>query len=401
MKVLFLTIANITEIESRGIYKDLLRKFYSEGHDIFVVSPIERRYNKRTNLIVQEKVTILNIKTLNIQKTSIFEKGLSTILIESQFLRGIKKYLDDKSFDLVLYSTPPITFTRVIRHIKNNNNALSYLLLKDIFPQNAVDLQIIRKEGLLYKFFRRKEKNLYAISDYIGCMSPRNAEYICEHNQELDSSKVELNPNSIEPINVSHFVDTTISILENVKIPEDATVFLYGGNLGKPQGIDFLIKVLENQKSNSEVYFIIVGSGTEYSKLNAWFEKVKPTNAILQPNIAQKDYELVLRHCDVGMIFLDHRFTIPNFPVRLLSYLENRIPVLAATDINTDLGDIIVGNEFGLWAEAGDLENIVANITLLLNSPEMRKNMGQNGYKYLLANHTVDISYKAIMDHFH
>jgi len=72
----------------------------------------------------------------------------------------------------MLYSTPPITFPNVIDYLKRHNpQAMSYLLLKDIFPQNAVDLGMMTKtgvKGLLYKFFRNKEKKLYAVSEYIG-----------------------------------------------------------------------------------------------------------------------------------------------------------------------------------------------------------------------------------------
>jgi aspartate 1-decarboxylase len=54
-------------------------------------------------------------------------------------------------------------------------------MLKDIFPQNAVDLGMIKTTGiksLLYKYFRRKEKGLYFISDRIGCMSQANVDYV-------------------------------------------------------------------------------------------------------------------------------------------------------------------------------------------------------------------------------
>ena len=73
-----------------------------------------------------------------------------------------------------------------------------YLLLKDIFPQNAVDLGMFSKGGLLYRMFRKKEERLYQLSDYIGCMSPANVDYILRHNREVDIHRVEVCPNSIE-----------------------------------------------------------------------------------------------------------------------------------------------------------------------------------------------------------
>ena len=96
-------------------------------------------------------------------------------------------YFADIKFDLILYSTPPITFYKAIEYVKKRDGAKTYLLLKDIFPQNAVDLGMMSKtglKGLIYKYFRKKEKKLYAISDKIGCMSQANVDYVLKHNHQ-------------------------------------------------------------------------------------------------------------------------------------------------------------------------------------------------------------------------
>jgi glycosyltransferase involved in cell wall biosynthesis len=185
MKLLFLTIVKINNIEERGIYNDLFRKFRDEGHEVFIVTSSERREQKATSLIKANGVSILQVKTLNLQKVNIIEKGIGTLLIEYQYLQAIKTYLSEEKFDVILYSTPPITFSSVIKFIKNRDNAYSYLLLKDIFPQNAVDMKMIRKGGLIHRFFLKKEHELYRISDMIGCMSEANRNYILEHNPTI------------------------------------------------------------------------------------------------------------------------------------------------------------------------------------------------------------------------
>ena len=159
MNVIFLTLSSIDNIEERGIYHDLMRKFKDEGHQVYIVSPRERRCGVETQLTESNGVKILNVRTLNIQKTNVVEKGIGTLLIERQFINAIKKYLDGVSFDLITYSTPPITFTNVVKYLKKRNpHAISYLQLKDIFPQNAVDLGLFGKRSLFNWFFRKKEK---------------------------------------------------------------------------------------------------------------------------------------------------------------------------------------------------------------------------------------------------
>jgi hypothetical protein len=198
----------------------------------------------------------------------IIEKGISILLLESQFIKAIKKKLSLIKFDLILYSTPPITFANVIKYLKQRDGSSTYLLLKDIFPQNAVDIGMIKPSGFIYNLFLEKEKNLYQISDWIGCMSQGNVDFLLKHNRFLNSDKVEICPNSIFPIPGPLYNEhENVKIREKFNIPLHAKLFIYGGNLGRPQGIDFMLKALTSMKFRKDLYFLIVGSGTEFNKI--------------------------------------------------------------------------------------------------------------------------------------
>jgi len=399
MNVLFLTLTAFDDINDRGIYYDLMRNIVSKGHNLYVVSPIERKFKRETFVHSNENCAILRVKTLNIQKTNIIEKGIGTLIIENQFKKAIIKFFKNVKFDLIIYSTPPITFTNVITFLKKRDNAKTYLLLKDIFPQNAVDLGFFSKKSLFYNFFRKKEQMLYAISDKIGCMSPANCSYLEKHNPNLDKNKIHINPNSIEITEIEiPDTKTIIQLKTKYNIPLNSTIFIYGGNLGKPQGIIYLIKLLELKKNISEIFFLIVGSGTEYSTVENWYNKNMPNNVKVLNYLPKKEFDLLISISDVGLIFLDPRFTIPNFPSRLLSYLEYSIPVLAATDKNTDIGLIAEQNGFGLWCENGDLPKMSAHIDVLVLNPTLRKTMGKKGNVFLQTNYSVQFSYQQIFN---
>ena len=419
--LIFLTMARMTEIHRRGIYTDLLRKFQSEGWNIYVVTPHERSLGLPTELKEDGGVHFLGVKTLNLQKTNVIEKGVGQVLVESQFTSAIKKYLSDVKFDLVLYSTPPITFPKVIAYLKRQNpQAMTYLLLKDIFPQNAVDVGMLqgmpvkgswfkvhgwvaRAKYQLYKYFRKKEKKLYAFSDYIGCMSPANVEFVLKHNPEVDAKRVEVAPNSLELKAYSSQDGQEKAeryyIRKKYNLPTDKPIFIYGGNLGKPQGIDYLIKCLDAGKGRTDCHFVVVGTGTEYDKLDSWFRiQDSGINVTVMKGLPKEDYDMLVKYCDVGLIFLDHRFTIPNYPSRLLSYLEYKMPVVCATDVNTDIGKIAEENGYGYWCESVKPEDFTALVDKMLASD--RKAMGERGYAFLKENYLVEHTYNAIMRHF-
>ena len=384
MNVLFLTLYHIDSLQNHGIYEDLLREFIKQGHHVYVVSPIERRFQKETTLHTEGTAHILELKTGNIQKTNILEKGISTVLIERQFIAAIKRYFPDTAFDLIVYSTPPITLAGVVRYIKQRDHAETYLLLKDIFPQNAVDIGLMSTTGikrLLYRYFRNKETRLYAVSDHIGCMSPANAAYLLEHNPQIDPAAVEVCPNCIEPFDMSLSDDEKTAMREKYGLPTDKTVFVYGGNLGKPQGIPFLIDCLKAHAAHDDAFFFLVGDGTEYAKLQAFIDREHPANVKLMNRLPKADYDRMIAACDVGLIFLDHRFTIPNFPSRLLTYMQAGLPVFAVTDPHSDIGNVITEGEFGWWCESNNAAAVSEQLCRIVHAD--RTVYGQNARQYL------------------
>lgn len=410
----------VADINAEGVHTDFLRKFRDEGHNVSLVSPRERRMGLPTSLKEQDGIRILGVRTLNVTRANIVEKGLGQVSLELLFKRAIRKYFRGVKFDIIAYATPPITFVGAIKYVKKlNPQAMTYLLLKDIFPQNAVDLGMlverldVRGERLgkllmnlvkymLYLSFRRKEKELYRISDRIGCMSPANVNYVINHNPEVNPGRVEVCPNTFAvPVERSKHRGKSLKmkrIREKYGLPVDKPVFFYGGNLGKPQGIPFLIKCLEANRSREDCHFLIVGDGTYYPFLEKWYNENENRNITVMKRLSRGDYNILARSCDVGLIFLDYRFTIPNYPSRLLSYLIQHKPIIACTDSNCDTGTIAEANSYGFWCPSNSVEAFTKAVDKMLASDI--KQMGENGYKFFLENYTVQNTYDTIMKHF-
>lgn len=403
MNILFSTITYPNDPDHRNIYSDLMEELRDRGHRVYIVAPSERRYGRETHLIEGEGISVLWVKTWNLQKTkNPVEKGLATLLIERQFKRAIELFWGEVHFDLIIYSTPPITFDGLVRHFKTKYAAKSYLLLKDIFPQNAVDLSMMKANGILHRYFKAREKRLYLISDFIGCMSAANKEYIQKHNKFLDSSRIEVCPNSIRPSSEEILTSypSNEAIRNKYNIPADAVIFVYGGNLGKPQGIGFLEKVLQENDMRRNVFFVIVGSGTEFDRVKRFQESHHFSKMALYPYLPKAEYNALLSACDVGLVFLDPKFSIPNFPSRLLAYMDMGKPILAATDKNTDIGKTIMEGDFGFWCESGDSESFSKYLQTLASDAELRSRMGVNARRYLLEHFTASISADILLKHF-
>ena len=398
MNVLFITISPIPNAAANSISLDLLHEFQRAGHKVHIVCALERKENMDTCLSEEAGCKVLRVKTGNNKKANIIEKGLTTVLLPSLYKKAIKQHFAGIKFDLVLYPTPPVTHYETVKYIKKRDGAITYLLLKDIFPQNAVDIGMMRKsgvKGILYKYFRKKEKNLYAISDRIGCMSQANVDYVLRHNPEVSADKIGICPNAIEIQDVTIPQEQKVAIRQKHGIPLDKKVFVYGGNLGRPQGIPFIIECLKTQVNNPDAYFLIVGDGTEYGKLESFFQSVDAPNMKLMKRLPKEDYDRMVAACDVGMIFLDHRFTIPNFPSRLLAYMQAQLPVLACTDPNTDIGKVIASGGFGWWCESNRVDAFEGCVRDALNAD--LQSAGMSGYRYLAEHYTAKQAYETVM----
>lgn len=387
MRILYLS--QRFSFEKSGIYADLMNALIDEGHEVTIVSCASDN-NIEYNVVKDERNSkIVNVKVGDQFGVNVIKKAYIQMMIPISMLRGIKKNFWSQDFDLILYPTPTITFAPIVKKCKKKFKAKTFLMLKDIFPQNAVDLGMIRKDGIVHRIYKKIELSLYKNSDHIGCMSEANVKYITDNYSAEIAQKAFLYPNTI---------DCTKLEAEKTMFREDGkhTVFLFGGNMGKPQAIDFLLECIKELNQYEQAKFILIGKGSESKRVKEYIREnnLKNTN-YLEP-LPREEYEKLVNKCDVGLVMLNYNFTIPNYPARTLSYLAKGLPVLAATDEVTDIRDLI--NEkakCGMWCASNDKKAFCAAVKELCEiSDEELRRIGERGKAYLKKNFDVHISVK-------
>ena len=379
----------------KNIYTDLAEEL-GKKNKITVLTAEEEKNIKCTELNEEKNFEVLRVKTGNIFNVNLIEKAISYITLQQKLKKAIKKYLKQRQYDLIIFMAPPVTLAKVVKYAMKKYNAKSYLMQKDIFPENALDLGILKKWNPAYYYFRYKEKQMYKIATKIGCMSYGNIEYIKKHNKFIPENKLELFPNTIK-ISEDYKNKKDYDIRKKFNIPLEATIAIYGGNVGKPQGISFILEVLNEYRNRKDIFFIFSGKGTEKKKIFDYVKNYKIENVITVEYMQKEEYDKILKNVDIGLIFLDYRFTIPNIPSRTLSYFEYSIPILAATDKNTDYKDIIVNQaKAGLWCESNNVREFKEKLDYLIANKEKRIELGINGRKFLEDNWTVEKSVKIL-----
>lgn len=395
MKILFLTLVKFDVFNKFSLYHDLVAELSKTCQKVTVVSPIEKREKRETNLSKEGNIELLQVKTGNITKTNKIEKGINTILIEKQYQNAINKYLKKEKYDLIIYSTPPMTFNNLIKKKKKENNAITYLLLKDIFPQNAVDLKMIKNKSLIWRYFRNKEVKTYGISDYIGVMSPKNKEYLIKNNEFINSKSIQIFRNATYDM-TKEKIHNEHSILEMLGIDNNKNIFVYGGNVGEPQGVNNIKRVMERFKEVENSVLIIVGNGTKFIELKNTHNKAD--NVYIFDRLDKKIYDGLLMESDVGLIFLDEKFTIPNYPSRLTSYLNIGMPVLVSTDRNTDIGQEVEKHNAGLWNFAIDIDMFIKNANDIIADKVLYEKRSNNAKEFYNSNFKIEDNVKSLFN---
>lgn len=374
------------DFNSSTIYLDLVEALKESGHNVYILAGTSNKTD--CSRVYDEN----GIKTAYVQLPDQFnagkiKKGMVQLLIEPMMIKACKRHFYNEKIDLIIYPTPPITLSNVVKKLKKHYSAKTYLMLKDIFPQNAADLNMMSEGGIIFKYFKNMEKKLYAVSDRIGCMSKANIDYMKEHSDKALNDRLELFPNTVR-------IKDTEDIMRG---KGDRINFVFGGNLGKPQAVDFLLNGIKELSDYEKAHFLIIGDGTESAKVAEFIKNNQLKNVEYHKSLPRDKYEELLKQQDVGMISLHPMFTVPNFPSRLLSYMQMSMPILAVTDKVSDIGTVITEDaKCGYFTPSDDLEKFVKTIKHICENGEELYEMGKRGREFLIENYNVKNSVKIL-----
>jgi glycosyltransferase involved in cell wall biosynthesis len=314
--------------------------------------------------------------------------------LSSVLWRKGKELFKEHPCDLIIFYSPSIFFGPLIHKLKSLWGCPAYLILRDIFPQWAVDIGVLKK-GLVWSYFRLMELKQYAAADIIGVQSPANLNYFAEQlpnkNYQLE---VLYNWTATNQAN-----STSLNYRQRLGL-EGKVVFFYGGNIGVAQDMDNLIRLAERLRGETHIYFLLVGEGSEVERLQSVIMAKNLTNIRLLPAVGQQEYHAMLAEFDVGLISLDRRLKTQNYPGKILGYMSASLPILGSINPGNDLGDLLKVNEAGLCSLNGDDQTLYEHALKLANDSTFRRSVGENARQLLTRYFSVSVCATQILSHF-
>jgi len=378
---------------SAKLIHDLGIELLLRGNEVVVVTPSNSIKNS-LELSEEEGLLIARIRTGKIKEVPNIVRAWREARLSSSLWRKGKPFFQGQSFGLIIFYSPSIFFGPLVHKLKLLWKCPAYLILRDIFPQWAVDAGVLQK-GWAYRFFRQKELDQYAAADIIGVQSPANLEYF---GKELPGHHYHLEVlyNWI----TLHEPETVFSDYRSQFGLQGKVVFFYGGNMGKAQDMDNIIRLACNLRNEPNVHLLLVGDGSEWGRLKASARERKLANLSILPGVRQQEYLAMLSEFDVGLVSLDRRLQTQNFPGKILGYMYSSLPILASINPGNDLRDLLDKTKAGLCCLNGDDETFHRHALTLAKDAGLRQRMGYNSRRLLEQNFSVRSAAKQILAHF-
>jgi glycosyltransferase involved in cell wall biosynthesis len=362
--------------------RDLAYEFLGRGYEVSVLAP-DSTLQEKMSVTDEDGVQVIRVRSGKLKHASRIQRTVNEARLSGVLWRGARDVLESQAIEVVVYFSPTIFFGRLVKRLKALWNCQSYLVLRDIFPQWAVDAGILRK-GLVFRYFHREEMRQYDAADVIGVQSPANLDYFAS-NPELGKYSLEVLYNWIrEP--AEQFFDHGYRQQWGL---EGKVVFVFGGNIGIAQGVENLVTLAEGLRQIPEAHVLIVGSGSKKKWLEERFAKLGLSNASVHGPLDQDRYLAMLFEFDVGLVLLDPSLRTQNFPGKMLGYLAAGMPILAALNQGNDLQRIIDDADAGFVCSSSDQDSLIELARKLARSEDLRRRQGQNARKLLRSRFSV------------
>ena len=331
--------------------RDLAREFARQGHDLTVLLPAHDLATP-WQAEAQDGFEIIRLRAPRTKDVGYIRRTLAELAMPWAMRRNLARSpYADRRWDGVVWYSPSIFHAPLVKALKRASGCKSYLIIRDIFPEWAADMGLMRR-GAAFHFFKAIANRQYAAADVIGVQSPGNLSYF-EQWRQGKGRTLEVLPNWLDkpgtarcPIRVE---DTPLA---------GRKIFVYAGNMGVAQNMDVVIDLADKLRDRPDIGFLLVGRGSEVERLRRDVADRALDNIAFFDEIDPDAIPDLYRQCSVGIVALDPRHRSHNIPGKFLTYMQCGLPVLAIVNPGNDLAEMIRDHVVGEVNEDSKIETI-------------------------------------------
>lgn len=331
--------------------RDLSQEMVRQGHSVTVMIPdahVPGFWSKEE----VNGVCVLRLKAPRTKDVGLVRRTFNECVMPFAMLRNLRRSpMAHARWDGVVWYAPSIFLAPVASALKSANGCRSYLIVRDIFPQWALDMGLMGR-NLPYFFFKAVERYQYSVADVIGVQSPGNLRYF-DSWADGSTRRVEVLQNWLAE---SPNTGCSISVADGPLAGR--IVFVYAGNMGVAQGVGIFLDLAERLRDRDDIGFLFVGRGSDSESLRQRAEGCGLTNVVFHEEIDSQEITGLYAQCHVGLVALDQRHQTHNIPGKFLSYMQGGLPVLASINAGNDLAAMVDSAGVGCVCVDGSPESL-------------------------------------------
>ncbi|GEM_PF-2357017 len=385
MRVLFISSFFSKTGEHSFMCTDLAEALSRRGHHVTVVTTENGQMDGLYAIEQENSYSVCRVKSGKIDEGGLPLRAFANVRLNNKIAKAVKEAFPKERFDLIYYEAPPVTVSNALLQLKKYYGARLYVFVREFFPQSASDIGLLPGKSLAYRYFLKEQKKLFTAADTLGLSSEGAKRFLSVTYSFLNRANMEVFP-------FTKAIETTANAAPALRaeygIPKDAAVFFFASSAGKRQDAKFICDALEKLSGLEDSYFVFSGHGSKSKYISSRLQSCK--NVVVADKMSRAEIEQFTAESDVGVITLDYRLHAPYGQEIAVTYMENQLPVLAATDPTTDFRNFLQENKCGLWCASNDIISFCNYIIALSHDKQLRKALGINAFKY--AQKQLDIS---------
>jgi glycosyltransferase involved in cell wall biosynthesis len=360
---------------------ELCVEFVRRGHAVTVVAP--QSVSPKVETSTLDGVALRRFPAGATKNVPKWKRALNESLLPWRAWRSDRAFFRANPHDLIVYYSPCIFWAPLVRRLKRLWQARSFLVLRDFFPQWAIDNGMLREGSPVTRYFRWCEAASYREADCIGIQSPRNLEAFRVAHPQYPTLALLYNWAEDRPGSPA-----TPSWRERLGLG-GKVVFFYGGAITNQQDIPNLVRLAERLRDDPAAHFLIVGDGYDLPNVRDIVRQRGLRNVTIHPAVDQESFRELLAEVDIGLFSLARCHTTHNFPGKVLGYLVQGLPVLGSVNPGNDLQDVITEAGAGFVAVNGEDDALAAAALRLLRDTEARRAAGEAARRLLASTFSV------------
>lgn len=358
ISVYFTPMRNSAAVQMHDLAAELLR----QGHKPTVFVP-NADIDEPFRHILIDGIDIVQLKSPPIQDLSYLRRTLNEVLMPWCMRKNLASSpFSDAQWDKIIWYSPSIFLAPLVAYMKRKSACQAYMIIRDVFPEWALDLGIMRK-GVPYWIFRAIAAYQNSVANVIGVQAAGELPYFRDRIRPDQSIEVLQNWLS-KPVFSGCSIDVSKTHLAGRKI------LVYAGNIGVAQGADTMLTLVQSLKEHADIGLIFVGRGSDKTRLEKAVHDNNLDNVLFHDEIDPSEIPGLYAQCHAGIVILDPRHTTHNIPGKFISYMRCGLPVLASINYGNDLNGIIIDNKVGEVSKENTVEGLNQAALTLFNTIE-------------------------------